>query len=98
MGPSGQDGPQEAPARPRVDRGAQGRGVAAQPLLRDQNAEARCCTRSHTVEQPRRRERKKFKTTLLSSMSGVRLQNVGLYENIKYLKNRRLKFDTAAVN
>merc|ERR1711974_212880 len=45
MGSRRQDGPQEAPPRPRVYRGAQGRGPSPQPLLRDQDAEARLTSR-----------------------------------------------------
>ena len=51
MGSRWQDGPQETPPRPRVHRRAQGRGPSPQPLLRDQDAEARRTSRwSRAIE------------------------------------------------
>ena len=52
MGSRWQDGPQETPPRPRVHRRAQGRGPSPQPLLRDQDAEARRTSRwSRAIEE-----------------------------------------------
>ena len=84
MGSPGQVRTQETPSRPRVDRGAQGGSFATQPLLGDQNAEARCSSYCTIVAVAAI-----ICLLLLKSMSGVR-QNVGLMsDNIKNMKTSK---------